>query len=111
MVCLQFYSSASRIHGVSIVEAMGGEVRLARLTGEFSFGIPKTICWVDFSGAADELVKVVGGDRKRGSYPCCKGISTTFRDSLGYVATARGWARNRIHTTAMTKITTADFSR
>ena len=32
-----------------MVEALGGEVRLARLTGEFSFGIPTTVCWVEFS--------------------------------------------------------------
>ncbi len=45
-----FYSSASRIYGVRMVEAMGGEVRLARLAGEFSFGIPTTVCWVDVPG-------------------------------------------------------------
>ena len=42
------YFSASRIHGVRMVEAMGGEARLARLAGEFSIGIPATVCWAKF---------------------------------------------------------------
>ena len=48
-----------------MVETMGGEARLARLTGEFSFGIPTTVCWVEFPGTdfddddLDELIRAL----------------------------------------------------